>query len=150
MTVALATLAAVTTAVPPGGASSGAPDRNQGTTGAHSGSRPGADPNTNALSHRLPEQYPEPDAYRPDRFTPGGVPKHSLIGFGCGVHRCLGSHFAYLEMRVVVTMLLRHYELELLDEPVPVRGAGTKWPQSPCRVRYRARTQPPRAGSAAG
>lgn len=103
-----------------------------------------------ALSHRLPEQYPEPDAYRPDRFTPGGVPKHSLIGFGGGVHRCLGSHFAYLEMRVVVTMLLRHYELELLDEPVPVRGAGTKWPQSPCRVRYRARTQPPRAGSAAG
>ncbi len=49
-------------------------------------------------------------------------------------------HFAYLEMTVVLTRLLQRYELELVDpDPQPLPGTRTKWPQSPCRVRYRAR-----------
>lgn len=64
-----------------------------------------------------------------------------LIGFGGGVHRCLGVHFAYLEMKVILTLLLRRYELRLLDpNPKPIPGAKTKWPASPCRVAYRLRT----------
>ncbi|XXY46506.1 cytochrome P450 [Sorangium sp. So ce269] len=55
------------------------------------------------------------------------------------MHRCLGVHFAYLEMKVILTLLLRRYDLELLDAPAPVRGAKAKWPRSPCRVRYRAK-----------
>ncbi len=63
-----------------------------------------------------------------------------LIGFGAGVHRCLGVHFAYLEMTVVLTQILRRYDLQLVDpDPQPVPGIKTKWPQTPCRVRYRAR-----------
>jgi sterol 14alpha-demethylase len=94
------------------------------------------------VTHRLAEVYPDPDRYRPERFEddPRGV--HGLIGFGGGVHRCLGVHFAYLEMKVILTMLLADYSFELVDrDPRPVPGARTKWPQRPCRVRYRARRQ---------
>ena len=99
-----------------------------------------------AVAHRLPGRYPEPDRYRPDRFLedPRGI--RDLIGFGGGVHRCLGVHFAYLEMKVIVTLLLQRYRLELIDpDPQPIPGQKTKWPQSPCRVRYQALA--PAAGS---
>ncbi|WP_019545865.1 cytochrome P450 [Streptomyces sulphureus] len=95
-----------------------------------------------ALTHRLPEEWRQPDAYRPERFLKGsGERTPELIGFGGGLHRCLGERFAHLEMEAVLTLLLRHYELELLDSPVlPVPGSTTKWPKSPCRVRYRAKS----------
>ena len=93
-----------------------------------------------ALTHRLPGEHPEPDAYRPDRYLEDKHAVHRLAGFGGGAHRCLGVHFAYLEMAVVLTRLLQRYDLELLDpHPRPVPGNQTKWPQQPCRVRYRTR-----------
>jgi sterol 14-demethylase len=90
------------------------------------------------ISHRLPEVFEAPERFDPDRFLPErGEKLTNLVGFGGGVHRCAGVNFAYLEMKVIVTVLLRHYELELLDkDPQPIRGSHTKWPESPCRVRY--------------
>jgi sterol 14alpha-demethylase len=71
-----------------------------------------------------------------------------LIGFGGGIHRCVGVHFAYLEMKVILTLLLQRYELELIDpDPPPIPGQKTKWPQSPCRVRYQAQRAASRAAS---
>ncbi|MEV6948931.1 cytochrome P450 [Streptomyces sp. NPDC051172] len=92
-----------------------------------------------AISHRLAQEYPDPGVFRPDRFldAPQGVA--DLIGFGGGLHRCLGVRFAYLEMKVVMTLLLQRYDFTLVDEVVPVRGARTRWPTRPCRVRYRLR-----------
>jgi transposase InsO family protein len=71
-------------------------------------------------------------------------PNHPSI---CGkVHRCLGVHFAYLEMTVVLARLLQWFDLELQDtHPRPVAGPKTKWPASPWRVRYRRRAQIPAA-----
>ena len=92
-----------------------------------------------AVAHRLPGPYPQPGRYRPDRFLDDPRGLRDLIGFGGGTHRCLGVHFAYLEMKVILTMLLQRYQLELIDpDPQPVPGGHTKWPQSPCRVRYQA------------
>ena len=69
---------------------------------------------------------------------------HSLIGFGGGIHRCVGVHFAYLEMKIALSLLLQQYDFTLLDpEPHPVRGTKTKWPASPCRVHYRRRAHLP-------
>lgn len=92
-----------------------------------------------SVSHRLPEEYQDPEVYDPDRYLEEPRATSDLIGFGGGAHRCLGVHFAYVEMKVVLTLLLRHYDFELIDKPAPVRGARTKWPQSPCRIRYRAK-----------
>jgi sterol 14-demethylase len=93
-----------------------------------------------SVAHRMPDVYPEPDAFRPARFEADPRGMHGLIGFGGGVHRCLGVHFAYLEMKVILGMLLRDYTFELVDpDPQPVPGLRTKWPQRPCRVRYERR-----------
>jgi sterol 14-demethylase len=89
------------------------------------------------LSHRLPDVFPEPDAFRPDRFVEDPKGLQHLVGFGGGFHRCLGMHFAYVELKVAVTRLLQHFDFELVDEnPQAAPGQKTKWPQSPCKVRY--------------
>lgn len=95
---------------------------------------------TTTLTHRLPELFDEPDSFRPDRYLQTPKAAHQLIGFGGGLHRCLGMHFAHLEMQVLITRLLRAFDLELLDaDPRPVLGLRARWPRGPCRVRYRER-----------
>ena len=85
-----------------------------------------------SISHRMPDVFPEPERYVPERFSPGrdeSRNQHSLIGFGGGIHRCAGVNFAYLEMKVALSLLLQHYEFSLLDpNPQDVPGAMTKWP----------------------
>lgn len=97
------------------------------------------------VSHRMPELFRDPDRFDPERFSPArGEKMHHLVGFGGGTHRCAGVNFAYLEMKVILSLLLRRYELELIDkDPQPIAGSHTKWPASPCRVRYRRRTSAP-------
>lgn len=96
-----------------------------------------------SVSHRMTETFTNPDAYDPTRFDPENpaaqIESNSLIGFGGGMHRCAGVNFARMEMKVVLAVLLQHYDMELLDEVKPIAGAGTYWPAQPCRVRYTKR-----------
>ncbi|MBU6392986.1 MAG: cytochrome P450 [Sphingomonadales bacterium] len=96
-----------------------------------------------AVSHRMEETFRNPDAYDPERFNPANpdaqIESNSLIGFGGGVHRCAGVNFARMEMKVLLAVLIQHYDMELLDEVKPIAGAGTYWPAQPCRVRYKRR-----------
>jgi sterol 14-demethylase len=110
-----------------------------------------------AVSHRLPDEWPRPDEYWPDRFAQdnGKPARQTLIGFGGGTHHCLGMHFAHLEMKIVLARLLTHFDMELIDGPPrPVPGWRTKWPASPCRIRYRTRhrtrSKNRQAGTASG
>jgi cytochrome P450 len=65
------------------------------------------------LAHRRPESWPEPDAFRPDRFVGAKVDPYTWFPFGGGVRRCLGMAFAMFEMRVVLGALFAHTELRL-------------------------------------
>jgi sterol 14alpha-demethylase len=96
-----------------------------------------------AVSQRLPDVFSQPDDFDPERFSPQRAEDrdwYNIIGFGGGLHRCVGMHYAGLVMKIVISTLLGKYELELLD-PAPEKGGGAKprWPVSPCRVRYRRR-----------
>ena len=96
-----------------------------------------------SVSHRMTETFVEPDRFNPERFNAeradAQIESNSLIGFGGGVHRCAGVNFARMEMKVLLAVLLQHYDMVLLDEVKPIAGAGTYWPAQPCRVRYRKR-----------
>ncbi len=96
-----------------------------------------------SVTHRMTETWVEPDRYNPERFNAeredAQIESNSLVGFGGGVHRCAGVNFARMEMKVIVAILLQHYDMELIDEVKPIAGAGTMWPAQPCRVRYRKR-----------
>jgi cytochrome P450 len=83
------------------------------------------------LAHRNPEVYPEPQAFRPERFLDNPPGTYTWIPFGGGVRRCLGASFAQFEMAVVLRELVRRHEIR------PAR-------RGPERVFRRAITETPR------
>ena len=64
------------------------------------------------LLHHDPDVYPDPYAFKPERFLEEGPGTYTWIPFGGGRRRCLGASFANLEMRIVLAAVLRAYALE--------------------------------------
>src|SRR4029079_3040017 len=59
------------------------------------------------LAHPRPQAYPDPYAFRPERFLGKPPSTYAWIPFGGGVRRCLGAAFAEMEMRVALAEILR-------------------------------------------
>jgi cytochrome P450 len=72
------------------------------------------------LAHTRPEAYPEPLAFRPERFLDGGPETYSWVPFGGSVRRCIGGAFAEFEMRIVLREVLTRCALHKAD-PAPER-----------------------------
>jgi len=58
------------------------------------------------LIHHDPEIYPDPYAFRPERFLGESPGTYTWIPFGGGRRRCLGASFAQLEMKIVLRAVL--------------------------------------------
>ncbi|MEX2193747.1 MAG: cytochrome P450 [Thermoleophilaceae bacterium] len=63
------------------------------------------------LMHRRADVYPDPYAFRPERFLEEPPGTYTWIPFGGGVRRCLGASFALFEMRQVLATVLPQVEL---------------------------------------
>ena len=99
-----------------------------------------------AVSHRLPHVFADPERFSPDRFAPPACEdkqhQYALIGFGGGKHRCMGKHFAYLQLKAIWTVLLDRFDFHLDTAfPAPNYGSWVTGPETPCRLRYRRRSQ---------
>lgn len=95
-----------------------------------------------AVTHHLPHIFHDPERYDPDRFAPGREEdrrtQFALIGFGAGKHRCIGLGFASQQIKVIWTVLLREFDLELSSgEYLPDYSTMMVGPRQPCMVRYR-------------
>jgi cytochrome P450 len=89
---------------------------------------------TTYLAHHDPSIYPEPDAFRPERFLEKKPDPYAWFPFGGGARRCLGMAFALYEMKIVIAAVLAGARLE---------KAGP----SLSRVRIRAFTFAPEGGT---
>jgi cytochrome P450 len=86
------------------------------------------------MIHRRADLYPNPKAFRPERFLEPDAPDtYTWVPFGGGTRRCLGASFASMEMRVVVRTVLERTELRAADP-------------EPEKVQFRAITLAPRNG----
>jgi cytochrome P450 len=70
------------------------------------------------LTHTDPEIYPDPFAFRPERFLEAAPDTYAWIPYGGGIRRCLGAAFAEFEMRIVLREVLTRCELRKVD-PTP-------------------------------
>lgn len=72
------------------------------------------------LMHRRPDIYPQPRAFRPERFLEGSAGTYTWIPFGGGARRCVAASFAPLEMKRVMKVVLSEVELR----PAVTRSEG--------------------------
>jgi cytochrome P450 len=69
-------------------------------------------------SHHLPEVFPEPFQFRPERFTEearAALPKGAYVPFGGGSRTCIGMRFGLLEVRTIAAAILERFSLELAE-----------------------------------
>jgi cytochrome P450 len=77
-----------------------------------------------AFTHKMPEHWPDPETFDPLRFEPEQVKarhKYAWVPFGGGAHMCLGLHFAYMQIKLLMWHMLRHHEIALPE------GSGAQW-----------------------
>jgi cytochrome P450 len=86
------------------------------------------------LTHTRAESYPEPFAFRPERFLEDAPDTYAWIPFGGGIRRCIGAAFAEFEMRIVLREVL-------------TRCALHKASPAPEKIGRRNITLSPRAGT---
>jgi cytochrome P450 len=86
------------------------------------------------IIHQRDDLYPNPAAFRPERFLgPDAPDTYTWIPFGGGTRRCLGASFAQMEMRVVLGRVLERCALRAADA-------------EPDEIQFRGITQVPRNG----
>lgn len=74
------------------------------------------------LMHRDARWFPEPQAFRPERFGAGApaIPRGAFMPFGTGPRVCLGQHLALAEMTVLAAMMLQRFVLSVPEgQPEP-------------------------------
>jgi cytochrome P450 len=70
------------------------------------------------VNHRMPEFWPSPLQFDPNRFAEEQIrarPQLHYFPFGFGPHRCVGMHFAVIEMRIAIALMLSRFEIELVN-----------------------------------
>ncbi|XP_065139979.1 lanosterol 14-alpha demethylase [Paramisgurnus dabryanus] len=74
------------------------------------------------VNHRLYDSWSERLEFNPERYlndNPAAGEKFAYIPFGAGRHRCIGENFAYVQIKVIWSTLLRLFDFELVDGHFP-------------------------------
>lgn len=64
--------------------------------------------------HNDPNIYKHPEVFNPDRFLLKNLDKKNAfayVPFSAGPRNCIGQKFAFLELKVVISNILRHFRL---------------------------------------
>jgi cytochrome P450 len=96
-------------------------------------------------SHRLPEVFPDPEAFIPERFSrerKAALPRGAYVPFGGGQRVCIGKRFGQTEVKLVATMLLQRLRFDALPgRTMTVRQMPTLSPKGGLKMRVLPRAQ---------
>jgi sterol 14-demethylase len=94
-----------------------------------------------AVASRMDSVFKNPDEFEPDRFgaerneqkTP-----YAFLGFGNGMHTCMGQSFGLLQVKTIVSILFRNFKFEKTtsDFPEPDYTAMVVGPKNHCKLKY--------------
>lgn len=82
-------------------------------------------------THRRPDLYDNPEAFRPSRWVEGSHPEYAYFPFGGGPRICIGRRFALLEARLVLARLLQQFQFEPVTEELDLAASMTLAPTHP-------------------
>jgi sterol 14-demethylase len=98
------------------------------------------------VSMRLKTTFTDPDTFDPDRFTaPREEHKipYAYLGFGGGMHSCMGQAFGFVQVKTILSILFREYEIERVAKDMPAIGYDDMvvGPKGDCRIRFKKRVK---------
>ncbi|KAL2298921.1 hypothetical protein Nmel_014531, partial [Mimus melanotis] len=96
--------------------------------------------------HRDPEYWPNPDEFRPERFSKenkNSIDPYTYLPFGAGPRNCIGMRFALLTVKVAMASLLQHFTFQTCKEtqiPIKLSSVGLLTPEKPIVLKLVPRT----------
>jgi cytochrome P450 len=100
------------------------------------------------LMHRRASLYPDPAAFRPERFFTFKPAPWEWLPFGGGLRRCIGAAFSMYEMKMVLAAMLPRVDARLASDRVHAqRRAVTVTPSRGLPIVVTARRSRPSASN---
>lgn len=85
------------------------------------------------IAHRRPDFWENPEAFDPERFLPENLTgKHPLryLPFGAGSRKCIGYHFAMMEICLTIAMALERFEFKVQGaDRITKYATWSLWPK---------------------
>ena len=66
------------------------------------------------MTHHLPDLYPEPEKFRPERWLKFDPSPYEYMPFGAGPRSCIGGIFAMQAMKISLAMILQRFRLQVV------------------------------------
>uniref|UniRef100_A0A8C0GDX0 Cytochrome P450 n=1 Tax=Chelonoidis abingdonii TaxID=106734 RepID=A0A8C0GDX0_CHEAB len=96
--------------------------------------------------HQDPEYWPEPEEFRPERFSKENresIDPYIFLPFGAGPRNCIGMRFALLSLKVAMIVLLQRFYFRICKDtliPLVLDTKGFLQPKKPIILKMVPRT----------